>query len=347
MTAKSIGATAFTRRAWISGGNRPEDRRKRQVNAREKYQTQANREYASACPCSLGPTSPSCCSSRRCVAAARGADTADVDPRRFPRLVRLLLLPEEQALLQELRDDEDRRAFQEIFWARRDPTPGTAATSSRRAFAAPGREPSSSSRTRTRKAPRPGAAGAGPARSAGGSAGPRNRLASTPCSTCAKETGEPKPGSTATGRAAVPLHERRAAGRVRPRVPLRRGRDPRAGPRRAAAVLVPRPELAYTGWRTASSRGRPRFGLRGGTRLLWQHREPISRWRSRRSSGCAPQGRSARRGARALADFAEEPARLDRRASRRRKRRTAGYSRARQRHRVVPTARSSRRGACR
>ena len=60
-------------------------------------------------------------------AAVRGADTADVDPRRFPRLVRLLLLSEEQALLKELRDDEDRRAFQEIFWARRDPTPGTAA----------------------------------------------------------------------------------------------------------------------------------------------------------------------------------------------------------------------------
>jgi GWxTD domain-containing protein len=59
--------------------------------------------------------------------AAGGAETADVDPRRFPRLARLLLLPEEQTLLKELRDDQDRRAFQEIFWARRDPTPGTAA----------------------------------------------------------------------------------------------------------------------------------------------------------------------------------------------------------------------------
>jgi GWxTD domain-containing protein len=37
------------------------------------------------------------------------------------------LVPEEQALLKELRDDKDRRAFEEIFWARRDPTPGTAA----------------------------------------------------------------------------------------------------------------------------------------------------------------------------------------------------------------------------
>src|SRR6058998_3225176 len=49
-----------------------------------------------------------------------------VDPRRFPKLVRLLLLPEERSLLAELKDDRDRREFQRIFWARRDPTPGTA-----------------------------------------------------------------------------------------------------------------------------------------------------------------------------------------------------------------------------
>ena len=35
--------------------------------------------------------------------------------------------PEEQALLKELKDDKDRREFQKIFWARRDPTPGTPA----------------------------------------------------------------------------------------------------------------------------------------------------------------------------------------------------------------------------
>ena len=61
------------------------------------------------------------------AAAALGADSPEADPRRFPRQARLLLLPDEQALLKELRDDKDRRAFQEIFWARRDPTPGTAA----------------------------------------------------------------------------------------------------------------------------------------------------------------------------------------------------------------------------
>jgi GWxTD domain-containing protein len=48
-----------------------------------------------------------------------------VDSGRFPKLVRLLLLPEEQALLKELRNEEDRKEFQRIFWARRDPTPGT------------------------------------------------------------------------------------------------------------------------------------------------------------------------------------------------------------------------------
>ena len=39
----------------------------------------------------------------------------------------LLLLPEEEALLKELKDDKDRREFQQIFWARRDPTPGSPA----------------------------------------------------------------------------------------------------------------------------------------------------------------------------------------------------------------------------
>jgi GWxTD domain-containing protein len=59
-------------------------------------------------------------------AARASADDTTVDPRRFPRLVRFLLLPEERALLGELKDDKDRREFQRIFWARRDPTPGTA-----------------------------------------------------------------------------------------------------------------------------------------------------------------------------------------------------------------------------
>ncbi len=55
------------------------------------------------------------------------ADSPAVDTKRFPRLVRVLLLPEEQAVLKELKDDKDRREFQKIFWARRDPTPGTPA----------------------------------------------------------------------------------------------------------------------------------------------------------------------------------------------------------------------------
>jgi GWxTD domain-containing protein len=57
----------------------------------------------------------------------RAAASREVDARRFPRLVRILLLPEEATLLKELKDDKDRVEFQKIFWARRDPTPGTPA----------------------------------------------------------------------------------------------------------------------------------------------------------------------------------------------------------------------------
>ena len=55
------------------------------------------------------------------------AEGPPVDAREFPKLVRLLLLPEEQSLLKELKDDKDRLEFQKIFWARRDPTPATPA----------------------------------------------------------------------------------------------------------------------------------------------------------------------------------------------------------------------------
>jgi len=59
---------------------------------------------------------------------APGASAAEeIDTRRFPKVVRLLLVPEETALLKELRNEKDRVEFQRIFWARRDPTPGTAA----------------------------------------------------------------------------------------------------------------------------------------------------------------------------------------------------------------------------
>ena len=55
------------------------------------------------------------------------AEGPAVDTRRFPHLAHLLLLPDERALLSELKDDNDRREFQRIFWARRDPTPATPA----------------------------------------------------------------------------------------------------------------------------------------------------------------------------------------------------------------------------
>lgn len=60
--------------------------------------------------------------------ASRGAaESPAVDTKRFPRLTHILLLPEEETLLKDLKDDKDRREFQKIFWARRDPTPGTPA----------------------------------------------------------------------------------------------------------------------------------------------------------------------------------------------------------------------------
>jgi GWxTD domain-containing protein len=60
-------------------------------------------------------------------AAPGTAEGPAIDTRRFPRLARVLLLPEEDVLLKDLKDDKDRREFQKIFWARRDPTPGTPA----------------------------------------------------------------------------------------------------------------------------------------------------------------------------------------------------------------------------
>ena len=51
----------------------------------------------------------------------------EVDAKRFPRLVRVFLLADEAAVLKDLKDDKDRAEFQKLFWARRDPTPGTPA----------------------------------------------------------------------------------------------------------------------------------------------------------------------------------------------------------------------------
>ncbi len=61
------------------------------------------------------------------LAVLASAATPAEETRRFPRLARLLLLPDEQAILKDLRDEKDRVTFQRIFWARRDPTPGTPA----------------------------------------------------------------------------------------------------------------------------------------------------------------------------------------------------------------------------
>ena len=67
-----------------------------------------------------------CCSSRRRVPRGRG------EPRRrheaLPAARRAsCCCPRRRPLLKELKDDKDRREFQKIFWARRDPTPGTPA----------------------------------------------------------------------------------------------------------------------------------------------------------------------------------------------------------------------------
>ena len=59
--------------------------------------------------------------SLRCTPLRLSADERTTDPGRFPRLVHLLLLPEEWMLLEGLKEDKDRREFQKIFWARRDP----------------------------------------------------------------------------------------------------------------------------------------------------------------------------------------------------------------------------------
>ncbi len=64
-----------------------------------------------------------------CLLIATGAPTRaegpPVDTKRFPKLAHLLLVPGEREVLKSLKDDQDRREFQKIFWARRDPSPGT------------------------------------------------------------------------------------------------------------------------------------------------------------------------------------------------------------------------------
>jgi len=59
----------------------------------------------------------------RLAAAPKGLDHA---AERWLREVHLLILPEEEALFRTLSGTEDRKVFQQIFWARRDPDPATA-----------------------------------------------------------------------------------------------------------------------------------------------------------------------------------------------------------------------------
>ena len=52
----------------------------------------------------------------------------DKSAERWLRGVRLLILPEEEALYRDLRDPRDRKEFERIFWARRDPNPASPAS---------------------------------------------------------------------------------------------------------------------------------------------------------------------------------------------------------------------------
>jgi GWxTD domain-containing protein len=58
--------------------------------------------------------------------AAASGDKLDKDSQRWLDRVRLLFVSGEEEAFRELRDESDRKEFQRIFWARRDPTPGTA-----------------------------------------------------------------------------------------------------------------------------------------------------------------------------------------------------------------------------
>ena len=174
----------------------------------------------------------------------------EIDTRRFPKLVRLLLLPEEAAVLKELRDEKDRREFQRLFWARRDPSPGTATNELEdavRAAWSPGRrlvllpEPEG-----LRDGLRPGAGLLGrPEEVRKGDdapAGVRSRAGGTGPGRARREAvrqpgllprGRPAVGDMGLPRPARPgvhVHPGRAPHRVRRRMPVRGGRHPRTGP---------------------------------------------------------------------------------------------------------------------
>jgi len=56
---------------------------------------------------------------------ASGAGKLDKASERWLKEVHLLILPEEEALYRDLPSPDDRREFEKIFWARRDPDPST------------------------------------------------------------------------------------------------------------------------------------------------------------------------------------------------------------------------------
>src|SRR4029079_9297532 len=61
-------------------------------------------------------------------ALAVSAAAADKPAEHWLRDIRLLVLPEEDALYAQLKDPADRAEFERLFWARRDAHPATAAT---------------------------------------------------------------------------------------------------------------------------------------------------------------------------------------------------------------------------
>ena len=69
------------------------------------------------------------------AAAAADADKLDKDAERWLRQVHLLILPDEEATFRALRHAADRKEFERVFWARRDPVPATEANEREAAFA--------------------------------------------------------------------------------------------------------------------------------------------------------------------------------------------------------------------
>ena len=308
--------------------------------------------------------------------AAIGADA--IDTRRFPKLAHLLLLPEEQALLKELKDDKDRRAFQASSGRAVIRARARRPTSSRTTCASPGRTrdelfaypnekgsetgcgqviallgPPEEVRVAGEPSPTP-PPNADPttARGAGRTFDNMAYLREGP-NAQPGDLGLPRPAA-----AALPLHGRRAAHGLRPGVPLRRGRDRRRRPeaRRRGARDAARARVRARCRRPPPpARGSDR---RAGSQLRSDGRRPCAsgppahrlparrRAQARDADG---QGRDVRSGA----GRRRRPRPAPRRHSSRR-RRGEGRRRAERGHDVqrgearrARTARWSARGACR